>query len=55
MAKCGAEISKKHAGFIINNGNATAADVLKLSKKVKTKIYKLYKIKLEEEPVVIGI
>ena len=29
----GAAVSLKHAGFIINKGNATAKDVLKLIKK----------------------
>ena len=45
-----AQISEKHAGFIINLGNATAADVIKLIKLVQDKIYKEKGIKLEPEP-----
>ena len=35
----GAEVSKKHAGFIINTGNATCADVLALIEKVRRTVY----------------
>ena len=31
--------SEKHAGFIINRGNTTAADVIKLIKLVQDKVY----------------
>jgi len=34
----GAEVSKKHAGFIINRNNATSTEVLKLIEYVKTKV-----------------
>ena len=45
----GAEISKKHANFIINSGNAKASDVLKLIKLIKQKVKLKFKISLEEE------
>lgn len=45
----GAEISKKHAGFIINIGGATSYDVLSLIQYIKEKIYKEYGIVAEEE------
>ena len=51
----GAQVSEKHAGFIINTGDATAEDVLLLSKAVKTKVFEKFQVKLEEEPIVIGI
>ena len=35
----GAMVSKKHAGFIINTGNATAQDVLDLAKYITDKVY----------------
>ncbi len=35
----GAEISKKHAGFIVNNGNATSKDVKNLIKIMSSKVY----------------
>ena len=44
-----AEISPKHAGFIVNRGNATADDVLELINYIKEKVYEKYKIKLEME------
>lgn len=50
----GAEISTKHAGFIINNGNATAQNVLELVETVKEKIYEKYKKELILEMRVIG-
>lgn len=49
-----AQISKKHAGFIINLGNASAADVRELIKIVQDKIYKTKGIKMEVEPRFIG-
>lgn len=50
----GAEISMKHAGFIVNNGNATAKDILDLMKYIKDEIYKKYKVVIEPEVKVIG-
>lgn len=45
----GAKISEKHAGFIINTGNATAQDVLDLAKYVTDKIYEKFGKKIEFE------
>ena len=45
----GAQVSEKHAGFIINRGNATCDDVLKLIDIVKNRILKLYGIEIECE------
>lgn len=45
----GAKISEKHAGFIINDGNATAADVKQLIAIIKDKLYNSYGIIAEEE------
>jgi len=42
-------ISPKHAGFIVNTGNATANDVLTLISYIKDTIKKLYKIDIECE------
>lgn len=49
-----AEVSIKHAGFIINKGNATAKDVLELVNKVKEEVYKKFQKKIELEVEVIG-
>ena len=45
----GAKISEKHAGFIINIGNATAQDVLDLAKYVTDKVYEKFGKKIEFE------
>mgnify|MGYP000874250801 FL=1 len=50
----GAEVSRKHAGFIINSGNATASEVLELIAIVKAKAKEQYGIELETEIKVIG-
>ena len=49
-----AEVSKKHAGFIINLGNAKAKDVLELIEIVKNKVYEKTNKKIELEIQVIG-
>lgn len=49
----GAQISEKHAGFIINRGGATAYDYLKLIDTAKEKVYTDFGIELEEEIEII--
>lgn len=49
----GAEISKKHAGFIINKGNATSKDILDLIEYTKKKVYEKFNVKIEEEVKII--
>jgi UDP-N-acetylmuramate dehydrogenase len=44
-----AQVSEKHAGFVINLGNATAQDVIDLTEKVKKKVYELNGVELELE------
>ncbi len=50
----GAEVSTKHAGFVINSDNAKAKDVLDLIEYIKEKAYKELNIMLEEEVVILG-
>jgi len=50
----GAQVSKKHAGFIINLGNATARDICDLIRIIQDKVYTISGIKLEVEPILIG-
>lgn len=45
----GAQVSTKHAGFIINTGTATTDDILRLIEHVKETVYKDSGILLEEE------
>ena len=49
-----AQISEKHANFIVNLGGARAKDVLELIKLAKEKVYKEFRIKLETEIQLIG-
>ena len=50
----GAQVSEKHAGFVINIGDATCADVLQLIKDVQDKIMEINGVKLETEVLVLG-
>ena len=45
----GAQVSEKHAGFIINKGGATAQDVLDLIKYVQDRVYEEKGVHLEPE------
>ncbi|MFW5985886.1 MAG: UDP-N-acetylmuramate dehydrogenase [Halanaerobiales bacterium] len=47
-------VSEKHAGFIINRGNASARDLQKLFKLVQKKVDETSGVKLEPEPKFIG-
>ncbi len=49
-----AEVSTKHAGFVINKGNATSEDVIKLVKHVQEKVYEKFSKKIELEVEIIG-
>lgn len=50
----GAQVSEKHAGFIINTGDATAKDVIELIEYVKTTVYEKFNVMLEPEIKMIG-
>ncbi|WP_075981015.1 UDP-N-acetylmuramate dehydrogenase [Bacillus massilinigeriensis] len=50
----GAKISEMHGNFIVNAGNATASDVLKLIDYIKKTIDTQYGIKMETEVEIIG-
>lgn len=45
----GAQVSEKHAGFIINKNNATSADILALIEKVSGSVYEKHGVLLETE------
>ncbi len=45
----GAQVSEKHAGFIVNRGGATCADVLKLVEHIRETVFKNSGIMLETE------
>ena len=50
----GAQVSEHHANFIINNGEATAHDVLELISLIKAKAKDTYGLDLKEEIFLIG-
>ena len=50
----GAQVSTKHAGFVVNIGGATAKDVLQLIRDVQDKVFAAHKVHLEPEVLVLG-
>lgn len=50
----GAEVSTKHAGFIVNKKDATATDIIKLIDYVQKEVYKKFGKKIETEVRIIG-
>ena len=49
----GAQVSEKHAGFIINTGNATAEDILRLIEYTKKQVYDKFGKEIEPEIEII--
>ncbi len=49
----GASISQKHANFIVNMGDATGEDIIKLINEVKDKVKDKYNIELKLEQIII--
>ena len=45
----GAQVSEKHAGFVVNRGGATCADVLELVREVKERVLAQTGVRLEPE------
>lgn len=50
----GAQVSKVHANFIVNRGNASAADILELMTRVQTAVSNAFGIDLEPEVKIVG-
>ena len=50
----GAEVSTKHAGFVINVDNATASDVRQLMQEVQARVYERDGVRLEPEVRFVG-
>ena len=51
----GAEVSEKHAGFVINKGGATAADIRALIEAVSDRVYEASGVRLEPEVRFVGM
>ena len=49
----GAQVSEKHAGFIVNTGNATSADIHELMKQVRKRVYDNSNVLLEPEIILL--
>lgn len=50
----GAQVSEKHAGFLINTGNATAQDMLELIAHCQRAVAEKFGVKLETEIKIVG-
>ncbi len=50
----GAQVSEKHAGFVVNKGGATTCDIMKLGRAVSEKVFNETGVKLEMEVKYIG-
>lgn len=49
-----AQVSEKHAGFVINRGKATCADILALSDHIQATVLQKFGVSLEREVQLIG-
>lgn len=50
----GAQVSEKHAGFLINRGGATCADVKALAAEVQKRVYEVHGVRLTPEVRFVG-
>jgi UDP-N-acetylmuramate dehydrogenase len=49
-----AGLSTKHTLALVNKGNATAADILKLAREIRSRVYGQFGVQLIPEPVFLG-
>lgn len=49
-----AQVAEKHCGFIVNRGNATAADIAGLIREVSEKVQEKFGVTLEPEVIFLG-
>jgi len=50
----GAQVSTKHAGFILNIADATAADVYRLIRRIEERVFDRFGVRLEREVQLVG-
>lgn len=50
----GAQVSVKHSGFVINIGDATAADILQLIHDVQDRVFEKFGVRMEPEVRMLG-
>ena len=51
--KGGAQVSDKHAGFIVNIGDATCQDIVRLADKVTRIVLEEKGVQLEKEMIIV--
>ncbi|MFZ0930828.1 MAG: hypothetical protein WAN11_19635, partial [Syntrophobacteraceae bacterium] len=44
-----AEVSRKHANWIVNRGSALARDIIELIEKIENEVYGTFGVRLERE------
>jgi len=49
-----AEVSTKHANFIVNNGHAKASDVIDLIRQIQETVFERFGVNLEPEVTIVG-
>lgn len=49
----GAQVSEKHAGFVVNKGGASSHDVYELMVEVRKRVYESSKVQLEPEIIIL--
>jgi len=54
LSKGKAQVSPKHANFIINNGGASAGDILYLIEEIEKRVKRNFGVKLEREIEILG-
>lgn len=54
MSVGGAQVSPLHSGFIVNNGGATASDIIQLMEVVQASVQDQFGVRLEPEVRIIG-
>lgn len=50
----GAQISRRHANFVVNRGHATAAEVRALANEVRRRVFERFGVELHEEVIYAG-
>ena len=53
-AQDGAQMSERHANFVINRGHATASQIRELTGIVKQRVLDRFGVELEEEVLLVG-
>ena len=49
----GAQVSEKHAGFVVNRGGATSRDVYELMMHVRNTVYEQFQVELQPEIIIL--